>query len=143
MITTNNLSGVFTRLVAEGRVDAFMPPNVDAISYAIQEQAARLPPKNFLAWLETLLDVPIDSHKVYASELTALRQSTGKSPARLLTDQIRNAMPGNAGTRMWGDHSEGDREGRPYVTWIVLGLALIGLLCVLRHLARFLKNATQ
>ncbi len=143
LITTNNLSGVFTRLVAEGRVDAAMPPNVDAISYAIQEQAARLPPENFLAWLETLLDVPVDSYKVYASELTALRQNTGKNPARLLTDQIRNAMPGSAATRMWGDHSEGDRKGRPYVTWIVVGLAVIGLICVLRYLARFLKNVTQ
>ena len=152
LITTNNLAAVFNRLVLEGRVDALMLPNVDAIAFAIQEQAGRLSPEAFLSWLETLLDVPVDQSRMYASELTAIRQSVGKSPARLLTDQIRNAPMQNAagsvqGNR-WGSGREGsggreglgDREGRPYATWLVLGLAIIGLLCVLRYLGRILKK---
>ena len=93
LITTNNLTGVYARLVAEGRVSAAMLPNVDAISYAIQEQSGRQSPEAFLAWLEQLLDVPVDQTGLYAVELTAIRQTTGKTPARLLTDQIRETMP--------------------------------------------------
>ena len=145
LITTNNLAAVFNRLVLEGRVDALMLPNVDAIAFAIQEQAGRLSPEAFLSWLETLLDVPVDQSRMYASELTAIRQSVGKSPARLLTDQIRNAPTSN-GTGSGGQTGLGnrmglgDREGRPYATWLVLGLAIIGLLCVLRYLGRILKK---
>ena len=32
-------------------------------------------------------------------------------------------------------------KGRPYVTWILIGLAVIGLLCVLRYLGRILEKA--
>ena len=136
LITTNNLTGVYARLVAEGRVSAAMLPNVDAISYAIQEQSGRLPPDAFLTWLEQLLDVPVDQTGLYARELTAIRQTTGKTPARLLADQIRETMPQNAVASFLGDH-----KGRPYVTWIVIGLAVIGLLCVLRYLGRILEKA--
>ena len=136
LITTNNLTGVYTRLVAEGRVSGAMLPNVDAISYAIQEQSGRLSPEAFLTWLEQLLDVPVDQTGLYASELTAIRQTTGKTPARLLVDQIRETMPQNAVASFLGD---GKR--RPYVTWIVMGLAVIGLLCVLRYLGRILEKA--
>jgi hypothetical protein len=141
LITTNNLTGVYARLVAEGRVSAAMFPNVDAISYAIQEQSGRLSPEAFLAWLEQLLDVPVDQMGLYAAELTAIRQTTGKTPARLLTDQIRQTMPKNAVASFLGDGKRGDHEGRPYVTWIVIGLAVIGLLCVLRYLGRILEKA--
>jgi hypothetical protein len=136
LITTNNLMGVYARLVAEGRVSAAMLPNVDAISYSIQEQSGRLSPDAFLAWLEQLLDVPVDQTGLYTAELTTIRQTTGKTPARLLTDQIRQTMPQNAAASFLGDH-----KGRPYVTWIVIGLAVIGLLCVLRYLGRILEKA--
>ncbi|MBK9338853.1 MAG: hypothetical protein IPM98_20885 [Lewinellaceae bacterium] len=136
LITTNNLTGVYARLVAEGRVSAAMLPNVDAISYAIQEQSGRLSPEAFLAWLEQLLDVPVDQTGLYAAELTAIRQTTGKTPARLLTDQIRQTMPQNPVASFLGD---GNR--RSYVTWILIGLAVIGLLCVLRYLGRILEKA--
>ena len=136
LITTNNLRGVYARLVAEGRVSAAMLPNVDAISYAIQEQSGRLSPEAFLAWLEQLLDVPVDQMGLYAAELTAIRQTTGKTPARLLTDQIRQTMPQNPVASFLGD---GNR--RSYVTWILIGLAVIGLLCVLRYLGRILEKA--
>lgn len=136
LITTNNLTGVYARLVAEGRVSAAMLPNVDAISYAIQEQSGRLSPEAFLAWLEQLLDVPVDQTGLYAAELTAIRQMTGKTPARLLTDQIRETMPQNAVASFLG---HGKR--RPYVAWILIGLAVIGLLCVLRYLGRILEKA--
>ena len=141
LITTNNLAAVFNRLVLEARVDALMLPNVDAIAFAIQEQAGRLSPDAFLSWLETLLDVPVDQSRMYASELTAIRQSVGQSPARLLTDQIRNAAGSVQGNR-WGSGraGSGDREGRPYATWLVIGLAIIGLLCVLRYLGRMLEK---
>jgi len=135
LITTNNLTGVYARLVAEGRVSPATVPNVDAISCAIQEQSGRLPPEAFLAWLEQLLDVPVDQTGLYAAELTAIRQTTGKTPARLLTDQIRQTMPQNTVTSFLGD---GKR--RTYVTWIVLGLAILGLLCVLRYLGRILEK---
>ena len=135
LITTNNLTGVYARLVAEGRVSPATVPNVDAISYAIQEQSGRLPPEAFLAWLEQLLDVPVDQTGLYAGELTAIRQTTGKTPTRLLTDQIRQTMPQNTVTSFLGDG-----KPRTYVTWIVLGLAVIGLLCVLRYLGRILEK---
>ena len=143
LITTNNLTGVYARLVAEGRVSAAMLPNVDAISYAIQEQSGRLSPEAFLVWLEQLLDVPVDQMGLYAAELTAIRQTTGKTPARLLTDQIRQTMPQNTPTSFWGTGmlGVGDHKGRPYVTWILIGLAVIGLLCVLRYLGRILEKA--
>ena len=146
LITTNNLTGVYARLVAEGRVSAAMLPNVDAISYAIQEQSGRLSPEAVLAWLEQVLDVPVDQTGLYAAELTAIRQTTGKTPARLLTDQIRETMPQNNPTSFWGtgmlgDHKLGDHKGRPYVTLILIGLAVIGLLCVLRYLGRILEKA--
>ena len=141
LITTNNLTGVYARLVAEGRVSAAMLPNVDAISYAIQEQSGRLSPEAFLAWLEQLLDVPVDQMGLYAAELTAIRQTTGKTPARLLTDQIRETMPQNNPISLWGTGMLGDHKGRPYVTWILIGLAVIGLLCVLRYLGRILEKA--
>ena len=141
LITTNNLTGVYARLVAEGRVSAMTVPNVDAISYAIQEQSGRLPPEAFLAWLEQLLDVPVDQTGLYAAELTTIRQTTGKTPARLLTDQIRQTMPQNNPNSFWGTGMLGDRKGRPYVAWILIGLAVIGLLCVLRYLGRILEKA--
>ena len=141
LITTNNLTGVYARLVAEGRVSAAMLPNVDAISYAIQEQSGRLSPEAFLAWLEQLLDVPVDLTGLYAAELTAIRQTTGKTPARLLTDQIRQTMPQNTPTSFLGTGMLGDHKGRPYVAWILIGLAVIGLLCVLRYLGRILEKA--
>lgn len=140
LITTNNLTGVYARLVAEGRVSAAMPPNVDAISYAIQEQSGRLSPEAFLTWLEQLLDVPVDQMGLYAPELTAIRQTTGKTPARLLTDQIRQTMPQNNPNSFWGTGMLGDHKGRPYVVWILIGLAAIGLLCVLRYLGRILEK---
>jgi len=136
LITTNNLTGVYARLVVEGRVSAAMLPNVDAISYSIQEQSRRLSPEAFLAWLEQLLDVPVDQTGLYAAELTAIRQTTGKTPARLLTDQIRQTMPQNSVASFLGD---GKR--RPYVAWILIGLAVIGLLYVLRYLGRILEKA--
>jgi hypothetical protein len=135
LITTNNLTGVYARLVAEGRVSPATVPNVDAISYAIQEQSGRLPPEAFLAWLEQLLDVPVNQTGLYAGELTAIRQTAGKTPARLLTDQIRQTMPQNTVTSFLGDGKH-----RPYMTWIVLGLAILGLLCVLRYLGRILEK---
>jgi len=135
LITTNNLTGVYARLVAEGRVSAATLPNVDAISNAIQEQSGRLSPEAFLTWLEQLLDVPVDQMGLYAAELTTIRQTTGKTPARLLTDQIRQTMPQNASTSFLG---EGKR--RPYMAWILIGLAVIGLLCVLRYLGRILEK---
>lgn len=140
-ITTNNLTGVYARLVAEGRVSAATLPNVDAISYAIQEQSGRLSPEAFLTWLEQLLDVPVDQMGLYAAELTAIRQTTGKTPARLLVDQIRQSMPSNPVASFLGDGKRGDREGRPYMAWILIGLAVIGLLCVLRYLGRILEKA--
>jgi len=140
-ITTNNLTGVYARLVAEGRVSAATLPNVDAISYAIQEQSGRLSPDAFLTWLEQLLDVPVDQMGLYAAELTTIRQTTGKTPARLLTDQIRQTMPQNLVASFLGDGKRGDREGRPYMAWILIGLAVIGLLCVLRYLGRILEKA--
>jgi hypothetical protein len=138
MITSNNLVGVFTHLVTNGHVDAAMPPNVDSISYAIQEQAGRLSPDAFLNWLDDLMDVPIDQNRVYASELRAIRQSSGKTPARLLVDQIRNTMPqeGSSKTFMGG-------VIRPnWISWLIIGLALIGLLCVLRFAGRVLGRVT-
>ena len=137
MITTNNLAGVFARLVSEGRVSAAMPPNVDAISYAIQEQSRRLSPEAFIAWLERLMDVPVDQANVYASELTAIRQSTGNSPARMLTGQIRATIPqsdpafGVFYPAKW-----------PWFTWVFVGLAFIGLLCILRYAGRILEKVT-
>ncbi len=140
LITTNNLTGVYARLVAEGRVSAAMLPNVDAISYAIQEQSGRLSPEAFLAWLEQLLDVPVDQTGLYARELTAIRQTTGKTPARLLTDQIRETMPQNGSASFLGTGILGDGKHRPYVAWIVIGLAVIGLLCILHYLGRILEK---
>lgn len=136
LITTNNLTGVYARLVTEGRVSAATLPNVDAISYAIQEQSGRLPPEAFLAWLEQLLDVPVDQSGLYAGELTAIRQTMGKSPARLLVDQIRQTIP-QTGTAAF----LGTGKIRVYLIWIVIGLAVIGLLCVLRYLGRILEKA--
>ena len=135
LISTNNLTGVYARLAQEGRVSAAMLPNVDAISYAIQEQSGRLSPEAFLAWLEQLLDVPVDQTGLYAAQLTAIRQTTGKTPARLLTDQIRQTMPQNPVASFLGD---GKR--RPYLAWLLIGLAVIGLLCVLRYLGRILEK---
>lgn len=135
LITINNLTGVYARLVAEGRVSATMLPNVDAISYSIQEQSGWLSPEAFLAWLEQLLDVPVDQTGLYAAELTAIRQTTGKTPARLLVDQIRQTIPQNPVSSFLGD---GKR--RPYLAWILIGLAVIGLLCVLRYLGRILEK---
>ena len=61
--------------------------------------------------------------------------------ARLLTDQIRNAPLQNAAKSVQGNRwGSGDREGRPYATWLVIGLAIIGLLCVLRYLGRILEK---
>ena len=45
------------------------------------------------------------------------KEKTGKTPARLLTDQIRQTMPQNPVASFLGD---GKR--RPYVTWIVIGM---------------------
>ena len=149
-ITTNNLPGVYARLMTEGRVQAGLPPHVDAVSYAIQEQSARMSPEDFLRWLEQLMDVPVDPSKPYAAELTYIRQTTGRTPARMLVDQIRQTMPGNTGDggggrgnacRCPGGHGQGDGKRRPYVAWIVLGLAVIGLFCVLRYVGRLLGRA--
>ncbi|MCC6463228.1 MAG: hypothetical protein IT260_22355 [Saprospiraceae bacterium] len=136
LITTNNLTGVYARLAQEGRVSAAMLPNVDAISYAIQEQSGRLSPEAFLAWLEQVLDVPVDQTGLYATELTAIRQTTGKTPARLLTEQIRQTVPQNTVASLLSNG-----KGRPYLAWILIGLAVIGLLCVLRYLGRILEKA--
>ena len=137
LITTNNLAGVFARLVAEGRISGAMPPNVDAISYAIQEQSGRLSPEAFLAWLERLMDVPVDQTNVYASELTAIRQSTGNSPARLLAGQIRATIPQNDPA-----YSVFYPAKWPWFTWVFVGLAIVGLLCVLRFAGRILEKVT-
>ena len=147
LITTNNLTGVYARLVTEGRVSPATLPNVDAMSYAIQEQSGRLTPQAFLRWLEQLLDVPVDQSGPYAGELTAIRQTTGKTPARLLTDQIRATIPrdgiaGRWGAVPWnGDTAASNGTRRPYLAWLVIGLAVIGLLCTLRYLGRLLEKA--
>lgn len=141
-ITTNNLPGVYARLMTEGRVQAGLPPHVDAVSYAIQEQSGRMSPEDFLRWLEQLMDVPVDPSKPYAAELTHIRQTTGRTPARMLVDQIRQTMPGNTGDGGGcGCDGRGDGKRRPYVAWIVLGLAVIGLFCVLRYVGRLLGRA--
>lgn len=136
LITTNNLAGVHARLVSEGRVSASMLPNVDAISYAIDEQSKRLSPEAFVNWLEKLLDVPVDQTNVYASELNAISQSTGKTPARLLTDQIRQTMP------PVGTASGFNPTKWPWFTWVFVGLAIIGLICVMRYVGRILEKVT-
>ncbi|MEZ4941822.1 MAG: hypothetical protein R3D58_13160 [Saprospiraceae bacterium] len=138
MITTNNLPGVFTRLVNEGRVDAAIPPNVDAIAFAIQEQAQRLSPEAFLAWVEALMDVPVDQSRVYASELTAIRQTTGKTPAKLLADQIRGTIP----VQPAGDFSFNGFISPKWISWLIIGLAAIGLICILRFAGRVLGKVT-
>ncbi|MBK8968640.1 MAG: hypothetical protein R3D58_06995 [Saprospiraceae bacterium] len=138
MITTNNLPGVYTRLVNEGRVDGAIPPNVDAISYAIQEQAGRLSPEAFLAWVETLLDVPVNQSRVYARELTAIRQTTGKTPARLVADQIRDTMPNQPGLNRYLSGVLAPK----WISWLIIGLAVLGLFCVLRLAGRMIGKVT-
>jgi hypothetical protein len=151
-ITTNNLPGVYARLVTEGRVNAALPPHVDAVSYAIQEQSGRMSPGEFLRWLEQLMDVPVDPSKPYAAELTHIRQTTGRTPARMLVDQIRQTMPENPAGGGRGNAcrcpsgrchggGRGDGKRRPYLAWIVLALAVVGLVCVLRYLGRLLGRA--
>lgn len=138
MITTNNLPAVYNRLVHEGRVDGAIPPNVDAISYAIQEQAGRLSPEAFLTWVETLLDVPVDQSRVYARELIAIRQTTGKTPARLVADQIRDTMPSQAGLN---GYLSGVLAPK-WISWLIVGLAVLGLFCVLRFAGRIIGKVT-
>lgn len=136
LITTNNLAGVHARLVSEGRVSGSRVPNVEAIAYAIEEQSKRLAPEAFIVWLEQLLDVPVDQNGLYASELTAIGQSTGKTPARLMTDQIRQTMPQT-------DSASGFYTAKwPWFTWVFIALAFIGLLCVLRYAGRILEKVT-
>lgn len=132
-ITTNNLAGVYARLIAEGRVSASRVPNVEAISYAIEEQAKRQSPDAFVAWLEQLMDVPVDQNGLYASELIAIGQSTGKTPARLMADQIRQTMPQHSASGFYP-------QKWPWFTWVFLVLAIIGLLCVIRYAGRVLEK---
>jgi len=141
MIATNNLSGIYARLVLEGRVSASSVPSVDAVKYAVVEQMQKLPTHDFLAWLETLLDVPIDQTQMYFADLQDIRVRTGMSPAKMVVNQLRDELPTDAG----GNAISGIFGQQRFVWfhWVLLILVILGAVCVCRFVARAIARLTD
>lgn len=141
MIASNNLTAIYANLVQQGRVTAMSAPSVDALGYAITEQLEKLPTEQFFAWLENLLDVPLDQSGLHYPELTNLRHSTGRSPAKVLVDQMREQLPAAEPTGVAAMFGSPTRM--TWFSWLLLLLAIVGAVCVLRFAARIVAKITD
>ena len=139
MIATNNLAAIHIRLVQEGRISATSVPSADSLQYAIQEQAAKLSLPQFYDWLQTLMDVPVSQSGMYSHELLAIPNSTGKSPAKLLVDMMREQTPatttGTDAGMVWNR-----AVNIPWWVWLLLVLALLGALSAVGYVGKLLRK---
>lgn len=141
MIAGNSLNAIYAKLVQEGKVSPNTVPDVSVLGAVIDEQSKRLSTEQFLGWLEGLLDVPLDQQGLYYSELSALKSATGRTPAKVLADQMREQLPSvsTPGTpAFWGGAYRMN-----WLSWLLLILAVIGAVCVLRFAARLIGKITD
>ena len=141
MIAANSLTSIHAKLVQEGRVSPHTVPSVDALGSVIDEQSKRLSAEQFFGWLENLLDVPLEQHGMYFAELSNLRDSTGRTPAKVLVDQMREQMPTADASGMTAVFGGVARMN--WLSWVLLLLALIGAVCVLRLAVRVVGKMTE
>jgi len=140
MLTSNNLAGIHARLVADGLVGSYSQPSVDSLFYAIDEKWAKVSSsEEFFAWMERLFDIPIEQMGMYYGELQNIPAQTGKSPAKMLVDQLRMETPATelkkpsafrAAVPTW----------IPIVFWI---LAFIGFVTIFRFGAKVIAKVTD
>ena len=140
MLTSNNLPGIHARLVTDGLVSGYAQPSVDSLSYAISEKWEKTSSSDeFFAWMERLFDTPIDQMGMYYGELQAIPAQTGKTPAKMLVDQLRLETPQTELKRPNILQQPGG-NWLPTLFWI---LAIIGLLAVLRFAAKLVAKVTE
>lgn len=145
MISSNNLAGIHARLIADGMVTPFSQPSVDALQYAINEKWVKVSSDDFFAWFERLFDVPLDMGSAYYNELKAIQSGSGKSPAKILTDQIRAETPTSELTQQ-PSAVVFNAKYREYPRWIAIvfwALVIIGIFTVGRFTGRLIAKMTE
>lgn len=140
MLTSNNLAGIHARLVADGLVSSYSQPSVDALSFAINEKWEKSSSsEEFFAWMERLFDMPIDQMGMYSGELQNIPAQTGKTPAKMLVEQLRRETPETELKRP-NVLRQAVPNWIPIVFWT---LALIGFVAVLRFAAKVVAKVTD
>lgn len=141
MIGANNLPAIHQKLVQEGKVSGVSAPSADALSYAMQEMSAKSSTSQFYDWLQTLLDVPVDTMGLHASELLNIPAQTGKSPAKYLVDMMREQTPNST---LQTPASVWNRAVKnPWWVWLLLILALIGVFTVAAYTGKLLRKFAE
>ena len=145
MISSNNLAGIHARLIADGMVTPFSQPSVDALQYAINEKWVKVSSDDFFAWFERLFDVPLTMGAAYYNELQALQSGSGKSPSKILAEQLRAETPTSELTQQPTALALNAKRWSPpgWITIVFLALVVIGIVSVVRFAGRLIAKVTE
>jgi hypothetical protein len=139
-IISNNPEGIYANLVKEGKMMPGLNPSMQDVITNVQHELQYGDPDQKGAFLVRVFDVPIQTNNLYANDLISLRNSTGKSPAMVLTDQLMVESNSMSSTL----YNMGKNAGTvPVINWVLIGLILIGAVVTVRFIARLVGKILQ